>query len=102
MQKVKRKRLIRTAAYRRRNELILRIAGQMTGEPLQVSAGRYRSRIIWGPLLPQDRGRLVKDEEILVGAGIHSRRRAMEELGVEDPDAEFEGWLEEQRRLGDN
>jgi len=102
LQKVKRKRLIRTAAYRRRNELILRIAGQMTGEPLQVSAGRYRSRIIWGPLLPQDRGRLVKDEEILVGAGIHSRRRAMEELGVEDPDAEFEGWLEEQRRLGDN
>ncbi len=86
LQKVKRKRLIRTAVYRRRNEMILRLLEQMTGE----SFGRYRSRIVWGPVLPQDRGRLVREEEILVNAGIHSRRRAMEELGIEDPDAELE------------
>ena len=58
---------------------------QQTG----VSYRPYRSRIIWGPVLPQDRGRLVRDEQILVEAGIHSRRRAMEELGVDDPEGEF-------------
>ena len=67
----------------------------MTGE----SFGNNRSRIIWGPLLPQDRGRLVRDEEILIGAGVHSRRRAMDELGIEDPDTEFERWLEEQEKI---
>jgi len=95
LQKVKRKRLTRTAVYRRRNELILRVLEQMTGEDF----GRCRSRVIWGPVLPQDRARLVRDEEIMVGAGIHSRRRAMDELGVEDPDAELERWLEERSRV---
>ena len=93
LQKVKRKRLIRTAAYRRRNEMILRILEQMTGN----SFGSLRQRIIWGPVLPQDRGRQVRDEEILVASGIHSRRRAMENLGVENPEAEFTRWLEEKR-----
>jgi hypothetical protein len=91
LQKVKRKRLIRTAVYRRRNELILRILEKMTGDDF----GRYRSRVIWGPVLPQDRGRLVRDEEIMVNSGIHSRRTAMAELGVENPDAELERCLEE-------
>ena len=95
LQKVKRKRTIRTAVYRRRNELILRVLEKMTGE----SFGNYRSRIVWGPVLPQDRDRLVRDEQILVGAGIHSRRRAMDELGIENPDTEFERWLEEEMRL---
>jgi len=31
----------------------------------------------------------------LVQSGIHSRRRAMDEIGVEDPEAEFNQWLEE-------
>ena len=95
MQKVKRKRTIRTAVYRRRNEMILKLLEQMAG----VSRGRHRLRVIWGPILPQDRGRLVREEEILVGAGIHSRRRAMDELGIENPDAELERWLEEKERL---
>ena len=34
-----------------------------------------------------------------VGAGIHSRRRAMDELGIEDPDAEFGRWLEEEEKM---
>lgn len=91
MQKVRRKRLIRTAAYRRRNEMILRILEQKTG----VSYRPYRSRVLWGPVLPQDRSRLVRDEQILVESGIHSRRRAMEELGVEDVEAEFSRLREE-------
>ena len=37
-------------------------------------------------------------ERALVTAGIYSRRRAADPLGVEDPDAEFARWREEERR----
>jgi hypothetical protein len=37
----------------------------------------------------------VREEQILVSAGIHSRRRAMEELGVDDPESEFKRVREE-------
>jgi hypothetical protein len=47
-------------------------------------------------VLPLDRSRLVEDERTLVAAGIHSRRRAADELGVEDPELEFRRWLEEE------
>ena len=95
LQRVQRKRLIRTSAYKRRNELILRILEQRTG-------ARYlpvRQRLVWGPLLPQDRGRLAREEQILVETGIHSRRRAMENLGIPDPEAEWTRWLEERERV---
>jgi len=95
LQKVRRKRTIRTAVYRRRSEMVLSVLEQMTGE----SFGGHRTRIVWGPILPQDRSRAVRDEQILVGAGVHSRRTAMDELGVEDPDAEFRRWLEERDRI---
>jgi hypothetical protein len=49
--------------------------------------------------VPEDRSRLVEDERALVAAGIHSRRRAADELGVADPEAEFSRWLEEQAAL---
>lgn len=92
LKKVTRKRLIRGAAYKRRNELILRIVEQFTGE----SFAPYRSRIVWGAVLPQDRSRSVNDERALVEAGIHSRRRAADSLGVEDPEGEYARWLEEE------
>jgi len=95
LQKVKRKRLIRTAAFKKRNEMILRIMEQRTG----VDYSPYRSRIVWGPVLPQDRARMVRDEQILVEAGIHSRRRAMEELGVDDPEEELKRLREEERLM---
>lgn len=95
LQKVKRKRTIRTAVYRRRSEMVLRIMERMAGE----SFGEHRTRIVWGPILPQDRGRAVRDEQILVGAGLSSRRTAMDGLGIEDPDAEFQRWLEEEESL---
>ena len=85
LQRVRRKRLVRTAAYKRRNQLILRILEQRTG----VQYLPVRQQIVWGPVLPQERGRLVRDEQLLVGAGIHSRRTAMEELGVPDADDEL-------------
>ena len=98
LKKVARKRLIRGAAYRRRNEMILRILEQH-GES-KVSYAPYRSRIAWGSVLPLDRSRQVEDERALVAAGIHSRRRAADNLGVGDPEAEFARWLEERRLLG--
>jgi hypothetical protein len=96
LKKVARKRLIRGAAFRRRNEMVLRILQQYAPAGDGVSYTPYRSRIVWGSVLPLDRSRLVEDERALVAAGIHSRRRAADELGVEDPEGEYRRWLEEQ------
>jgi hypothetical protein len=98
LKKIARKRLIRSAAYRRRNEMALRLL-ERYGEP-KVTYAPYRSRAVWGAVLPLDRSRLVEDERVLVAAGIHSRRRAADELGVEDPEAEFVRWVEENRAAG--
>jgi hypothetical protein len=95
LQKVRRKRLLRTAVYRRRAELVLRVLEQQTGQQFFPC----RVKVLWGPVLPQDRARQVRDEDILVRAGIHSRRRAADELGVEDPEQEFQRWLEEEEKL---
>ena len=97
LKKVQRKRLLREVAFKRRNEMILRLMEQYTG----VTYAPYRSRVVWGPLLPVDRSRLVLDEARLVAAGIHSRRRAANELGVEDPEAELERLRQERISLGE-
>src|SRR3990172_1588356 len=65
LKKVQRKRLIRAAAYRRRNEMILRLLERYADPPAdgqRVSYAPYRSRIVWGSVLPLDRSRLVEDE----------------------------------------
>jgi hypothetical protein len=95
LKKVQRKRLIRGAAFRRRVEMILRLMEQHTGETF---GGRVRP--IWGPVLPQDRSRLVEDETRLVVAGIHSRRTAAGLLDVADPDGEWERWKNEKSEEG--
>jgi hypothetical protein len=103
VKKVARKRLIRGAAFRRRNEMILRILEQQTLRPGSGQANEsfapYRTRVVWGPVLPQDRSRLVADETRLVGSGIHSRRTAAGLLDVADPDGEWERWLAEELRV---
>ena len=63
------------------------------------SFGDNRLRVVWGAVLPQDRTRLVSDEQTLIQTGIHSRRRAMDELGVKDPELEFKRWLEERETI---
>jgi len=95
LQKVRRKRLIRSAAYKRRNELVLKLLEKYQGE----SFGDNHLGVVWGPVLPQDMSRLVSDEQILVHTGIHSRRRAMDEIGIKDPEMEFDHWLEERERI---
>jgi len=95
LQKVRRKRLIRTAVYSRRNEMILKLLKKYRG----LDFGRNHLRVVWGPVLPQDITRQVNNEQVLVQNGIHSRRRAMDELGIRDPDSEFERWLEERETI---
>ncbi len=91
LQKVRRKRLIRTAVYNQRNRLILKLLEKYQRE----NFGDNHLRVVWGPVLPQDLTKLVANEQVLVQTGIHSRRRAMDEVGVQDPEMEFKRWLEE-------
>jgi hypothetical protein len=95
LQKVRRKRIIRTAAYSRRNEMILKLLGKYQGEDF----GDNHLRVVWGPVLPKDAERKVNSEQVMVQTGIHSRRTAMDEIGVRDPDYEFQRWLEERESI---
>jgi len=95
LHKVRRKRLVRTAAYNRRNRMILKLLEKYRGE----SFGDNSLRVIWSPILPQDIARLVANEQTLVQSGIHSRRGAMEEVGIKDPEGEFKRWLEERETI---
>jgi len=95
IQKVTRKRTIRTGAYHRRTEMILKLASQYLG----LNAEGVSHRVVWGSVLPQDQSRQAQNEQVLVQAGIHARRTAMDEIGVQDPDEEFGRWLEERRRI---
>jgi hypothetical protein len=95
LQKVKRKRLIRTAVYNQRNRLILKLVEKYQNE----SFGDNQLRVVWSPVLPQDMERLIASEQILIQNGVHSRRRAMDEVGVKDPEMEFNRWLEERETI---
>lgn len=95
LQKVRRKRLIRTSVYNQRNRHILTLLEKYRQEDF----GDVRLRVVWQPALPQDITRLVNNEQVLVQSGIHSRRRAMDELGIGDPEAEFRHWLEEREAI---
>jgi hypothetical protein len=94
-QKVTRKRTIRTNAYHQRNDLILKLAKKYTNENFE----QINHRVVWGPILPQDIARQAQNEQLLVQAGVHSRRTAMDEIGIQDPDEEFARWLEERKKI---
>jgi len=97
LQKVRRKRIIRTAAYTRRSKQILKLLEKYQGESFGLD--RLQMRVVWGPVLPQDMARLVSTEQVLVQTGIHSRRRAMDEIGVQNPEHEFNRWLDERKSI---
>ncbi|MDE2801735.1 MAG: phage portal protein [Chloroflexota bacterium] len=94
VQRVARKRLQRNSIYRLRAELALRVHQQRTGE----ECWPVRLRTTWGTALPQDRDRLVQQEERLVNAGLQSRRRAMANVGIADPEGELSRVREEGER----
>jgi hypothetical protein len=95
LQKVRRKRLIRTTAYNNRNRMILKLLEKFGN----ADFGNNRLRVVWGPVLPNDMTKVVSNEQVLVQNGIHSRRRAMDEIGVKDPEMEFKKWLEERETI---
>ncbi|GAI08053.1 unnamed protein product, partial [marine sediment metagenome] len=95
LQKVRRKRIIRSVVYKRRNEMILKLLEKYRGEDF----GDNHLRVVWGPVLPQDVARQVNNEQTLVQTGIHSRRTAMDEIGIRDPEYEFKRWLEERETI---
>ena len=95
LQKVWRKRLIRTCAVRQRNHMILKLLEKYTGQDF----GDCRLDVSWNPVLPRDIAGTVSSEQTLVQNGIHSRRRAMSEVGVENPDTEFADWLQEREAI---
>ena len=95
VQKAHRKRLIRTVAYRNRDGMILRILQQKTG----ANYDGLTTDIVWSALLPQDILTLARTEQLLVNANLHSRYRAMTELGILNPDAELQKIADEQHRL---
>jgi hypothetical protein len=95
LQKVRRKRIIRSVVYKRRNEMILKLLEKYRGEDF----GENHLRVVWGPVLPQDVARQVNNEQTLVQTGIHSRRTAMDEIGIRDPECEFKRWLEERETI---
>ncbi|MFC1875453.1 phage portal protein [Chloroflexota bacterium] len=95
LQKVWRKRLIRTTAYKKRSQLILRLIEKYQNQDF----GDHRLDVVWSPVLPRDLSRLVTNEQTLVQNGIHSRRRAMYEVGVNNPEMEFNQWLEERQAI---
>ncbi len=95
LQKVHRKRLIRTAVFNRRNRMILKLLEKYHGDDF----GEPKLGVVWNPVLPKDVARVVTSEQALVQSGIHSRRRAMNEIGVLDPETEFKKWLEEREAI---
>ncbi len=95
LQKVMRKRAIRSVVYSRRAKMILNLLEKYQGKDF----GSCHVRMVWGPALPRDTARIVASEQVMVQGGIHSRRTAMDELGVKDPEQEFARWLEERETI---
>ena len=95
LQKVKRKRLVRTNVYKRRNGMILKLWAKYMKEDLTACS----QKVCWGQVLPKDKTTEAQNEQLLVQSGVHSRRTAMDTLGVRDPELEFDKWMEERRRI---
>jgi hypothetical protein len=95
LQKVLRKRTIRTQAYYQRTAMIMKLATQF----MDQNFDGVQHRVLWGTILPQDVDRQAQTEQLLVQAGVHSRRTAMDELGILNPDDEFQRWLDERRKI---
>jgi len=82
---VKRKRLTREAAYRRRTELALRLLQ----EHGQLDSRAYSVLVSWGDILPRDPSQETSRYIDQVQAGLKSRTGAMAALGERDPEEEF-------------
>jgi hypothetical protein len=100
LQRTLRKRVVWSAALRRRAQLLWAVAEAVGLAPPGTFAG-LRPRVVWPPLLPQDETRLVENNIRLVAAGLRSHQTAMEVLGVESPEEELARVLADRTRLGE-
>jgi hypothetical protein len=89
IQRTLRKRIVWSAALRRRARLIWRIAEQV-GLLAPGSTAGLRPRVIWPSMMPADDAQEVRNQVALVAAGLRSHRTAMDLLGTETPEAELE------------
>jgi hypothetical protein len=103
LQKIARKKAIWTVALEERSRMVLRLhalhGDKAASQVVEPGLG-YAVRIVWPPILPSDRSEVVQQETALVGAGIHSHRRAMDMLGEGDSEAEWQRVLEEKELDG--
>ncbi len=95
LQKVSRKRVLRTTAYQERSRMILSLLKKYKG----MDFGEISHQVIWGPVLPQDKSRQGTFEQVMVQTGIHAMRTAMGEVGIRDPEAEFCRWMAERASI---
>ncbi len=95
LHRIWRKRLIRNGVYERRAEMILALYRKYLGENFDGVG----IEVNWAPVLPRDVAATVAAEQTLVQSGIHSRKRAMAGLGVDDPEREFADWLSEREAI---
>jgi hypothetical protein len=79
--------------------MILRLLEKFGGEDFGGAGGWGSLKVVWGPVLPRDMETKVSSEQVMVQTGLHSRRTAMGEIGVADPDYEFRKWLEERESI---
>jgi len=91
LQRMRRKRLIRDRVYRTLFDYILKLLTQYQN----YDAGNVVPRVVWGASLPRDRSREIDNECRLIEKMVHTRKRAMEILGVEDPGKELADALRE-------
>lgn len=84
-----RKRVFWEAGYRRRNALILALAGQFGLLQSKGGTAPTAARVIWPPLVPRDDAAEIRNNINLVAAGLRSRLTALDALGAESPEAEL-------------
>src|SRR3990170_2971480 len=97
LQKVERKRIIRSDAYRLRAALALRLSDTFAGTAYTDSIARLTAD--WATITPPDQALDAGREVALVGAGIRSRQTALANLGDPDPETELNRVLDEARTL---
>ena len=88
IQKTLRKRIVWTAALRRRARLIWRVA-ERAGLVAPGAFEGLRPRVIWPSMMPSDDAQEVRNNVALVAAGLRSHRTGMDLLGEESPEAEL-------------
>ena len=97
LQKVERKRIIRSDAYRLRAALALRLSDLFSGTDFTESIAGLTAD--WATITPPDQALDAGREVALVGAGIRSRQTALANLGDPDPETEIARVIEEAKRL---